>query len=135
SGARTFPVPGARSDPGSRSRLGGWDGANLPEQAERVPVDPLFNELAIDNTAEELSIHIDRLASGSGTFQLPAVSTAQGPVGFDHISFRDLTFDPQIEVVDNAAITTHSLLESLWTRPLVRVVRVMILIILRVQLI
>jgi hypothetical protein len=41
----------------SPSRLGGWYRTDLPEQAQSVPVDPLFNEFAIDNSAEELSIY------------------------------------------------------------------------------
>jgi hypothetical protein len=35
----------------------GWYRTDLPEQAQSVPVDPLFNEFAIDNSAEELSIY------------------------------------------------------------------------------
>jgi hypothetical protein len=42
----------------SASRHWWWYCADLPEQAQSVPVDPLFNEFAIDNSAEELSIYI-----------------------------------------------------------------------------
>ena len=61
----------------SPSRSGGRHCADLPKQAQSVPVDPLFNELTVDNSAEKLSIHIDGLAGGSGAFKRPAVGTAQ----------------------------------------------------------
>ena len=57
-------------------RLRGRDCPDLPEQAERVPVDPLFHELAIDNVTEELAVDIDRLTGGRGALQLSAVVSA-----------------------------------------------------------
>jgi hypothetical protein len=98
-------------------------------------VNPLFDELAIDNPAEELSVHVDRLAGRRGALQLSSVGPAQRPVSFDHIALPDLTFDSQIEVMEDAAITAYSLLESLWTCPLVRVIRIVVHIIRCVQLI
>jgi hypothetical protein len=131
-----YPLTASKLWDRSLSGSGGlWDSADLSEQAQSVPVDPFFNESAIDNPAEELSIHIDRLASGSGAFQFPSMRTAQGPMGFDHIALGDLTLDPQIEAVEDAAITAHSLLESLWTSPLVGVVRIVVHVIRGVQLI
>src|ERR1700716_804578 len=56
-------------------------------------------------------------------------------MGFDHIAFGDLTLDPQIEAVDDATITAHSLLESLWTSPLVRIEGIVVDVICRVQVI
>src|SRR5690242_21921723 len=49
-------------DASLRSRWGRGDSADLPKQAQGVPVDPFFNEPAIDDMAEQLSVHVDRLA-------------------------------------------------------------------------
>jgi hypothetical protein len=64
-------------DASSRLRRGRGDSADLPEQAQSVPVDPFFDELAVDDMAEQLSVHVDRLAGGSGALQFPAVDPAQ----------------------------------------------------------
>ena len=64
-------------DASLRSRWGRWDSADLPEQAQGVPVDPFFNELAVDDMAEQLSVHVERLASGRDALQFPAVDPAQ----------------------------------------------------------
>jgi hypothetical protein len=53
------------------------DSADLPEQAQGIPVNPFFDEPAIDDMAEQLPVHVDRLASGRGALQLPAVDSAQ----------------------------------------------------------
>jgi hypothetical protein len=64
-------------DASSRSRRGRGDSADLPEQAQGVPVDPFFDEPAVDDMAEQLSVYVDRLAGGSGALQFPAVDPAQ----------------------------------------------------------
>jgi hypothetical protein len=56
-------------------------------------------------------------------------------VSFDHIALPDLTFDSQIEVMEDVAITTYSLLESLWARPLIWVIRIVVYIARGIQLI
>ena len=89
-------------------------------------MNPLFNELAVDNSAEKLSIHIDGLAGGSCAFKRPAVGAAQRPMGFDHITFSDLTFDSQVEAVEDAAVPLDTLLESLWAGSLVRIVWIVV---------
>jgi hypothetical protein len=38
--------------------LRGWDGADLSQQAECVPVYPLLDELAVDDAAEQLSVDV-----------------------------------------------------------------------------
>src|SRR5262252_6526693 len=88
-----------RPEVSPRSRAGRWDRADLPKQAQSVPVHPFFDELAVGNPAEELPVHIDRFAGGRGAFQLAPVCPAQRPVGFDHVALGDLTFDSQIEVM------------------------------------
>src|SRR5260370_6768300 len=55
------------SCPRSWSRWGRGDSADLPEQAQGVPVAPFFNELAVNDPAEQLSVYVDRLTGGSGT--------------------------------------------------------------------
>src|SRR5580704_8060738 len=109
------PAQGPRFVPAPRSwsRWGRGDSADLPEQAQGVPVDPFFNELAVGDPAEQLPVHVDRLAGRSGTLQFPAVGTAQRPVGFHHVALGDLAFDPQVEVMQDAAVPADPLLESL----------------------
>ena len=89
-------------------------------------MNPLFNEPAIDDSAEELSIHVDGLTGGLGAFKLAAVGTAQRPMCFNHVTLGDLAFDPQVEAVEDAAIATDTLLETLWSGPLVWVVRIVV---------
>jgi hypothetical protein len=69
--AHRFP-----GEPGqlSLSGLGAGDCTDLAEQPECVAVNPLFNELAIGDPAEELSVHVDRLAGGRGALQLSAAA-------------------------------------------------------------
>ena len=57
--------------------MGRGDSADLPEQAQGVPVDPFLDELAVDDVAEQLSVHVERLAGGRGALQFPAVDPAQ----------------------------------------------------------
>src|SRR5438876_1076678 len=45
----------------ARSGFGGRDSPDLAKQAEGVPVNPFFDELAIDNLAQQLPFDIDRL--------------------------------------------------------------------------
>jgi pimeloyl-ACP methyl ester carboxylesterase len=71
-------------------------------------VNPLFNELAIGNPVEELSVHAKRLARGRSALQLSSMCTAQRPVGFDQIALRDLTFDSQVEAMQDSHVSDQA---------------------------
>ena len=74
-------------------------------------MNPFFDELAIDNVTQQLPVHIDRLVGRSGTLQFPPVCAAQRPVSFHPIALGDLPLNPQVEAVQEIAVTTHPLLE------------------------
>jgi len=76
-------------------------------------MDPLFNELAVNDSAEELSIYVDRLSGRSDALQEPSVNATQRPMRFNHIALRKLPFDSQIEIVQYTSVTAYALLEAL----------------------
>ena len=98
-------------------------------------MNPFFDELAIDDVAQELPVHIELLAGGSGAFQLPSVCAAQRPVGFDPIALGDLALDPEVEAMQDTAVTAHPLLEPIRAGALIGVIRIMVDVLRGVQLI
>src|SRR3954468_22356939 len=54
------------------------------------------------------------------------MSSAQRPMRFHEVALADLAFDSQVEILEHVTIARHSLLESVWAGPLVRVVRIVI---------
>ena len=89
-------------------------------------MDPLFNELAVNDSAEELSIYVDRLSGRSDALQEASVNATQRPMRFNHIALRKLPFDSQIEIVQYTSVTAYALLEALRARALIWVVRIVI---------
>ena len=81
-----------------------------PEQAKGVPVHPLLDEPAVHNSAEESSFHVDGSARRLNAFDWSAVGTVQGPMRFDYFVLGDLTFDSQVEAMQDAAVAADTLL-------------------------
>jgi hypothetical protein len=110
----TGPLP--RGSGGEGFGLGGLlDDAELLHEAESVPVDEAFGDLAVGDASDGDTGDGELLVGCGNSVQITFMSTAAGPAGHNGFAFGDDILDGEVNVGESIAIERGALLFAVRT--------------------
>ncbi len=85
------------------------DDAKLLHEAQSVPVDMAFRQLAVRESSDGHAGDGELLSGGGHPVEIPFVGTVTGPTGHDGIAFGNEILDGQAKVGESGAVEGGSL--------------------------
>ena len=96
------------------------DDAELLHEAQSVPVDIAFRQLAVQEASDGHTGDGELLSGGGNAVEIPFVGPVTGPTGHDGIAFGNEVLDGQAQVGESGAVEVCSLPFTLGAVPKIR---------------
>src|SRR5882757_4999844 len=94
--------------------LGGFgDDAELAHEAQSIPIDEAFDDLAVGQATDGYAGDGELLVRGRNAVELALVDAAAGPTSHNGFAFGKEVFDVQTKIVEGGAIEVDSFLLTL----------------------